>query len=105
MVSPNFEPEERPDIIAAQWHVSQYLVNHFYYPEMDIEQLKRLAAFMLIETETVSASVGGRLKLATVTLEGGFQQLNERDVQKLVSENQPRFAKFRRVLLDNLRTI
>lgn len=103
--SPDFKLEERADIIAAQWHVSQYLVNHFYYPEMDISQLKRLAAFMLIETETVSPSVGGQLKLATVTLQGGFQQLNEKDIQQLISENQPRFAKYRRILLDNLRTI
>lgn len=100
--SPNFIPDERSDIIAAQWHVSQFLVSHFYYPEMDVEQLKRLATFMLIETETASPSVGGRLKLATVTLQEGFQQLNEKDIQFLICENQPRFAKFRRLLLDNL---
>jgi len=72
---------------------------------MDVAQLKRLAAFMLIETETVSPSVGGQLKLATVTLQGGFQQLNEKDVQQLITENQPRFAKYRRTLLDNLRLV
>lgn len=103
--SPDFKLEERSDILAAQWHVSQYLVNHFYYPEMDVSQLKRLAAFMLIETETASPSVGGQLKLATVTLRGGFQQLNENDIQELINENQPRFAKYRRILLDNLRSI
>lgn len=103
MESPAFEPEERQEIIAAQWHISQFLVLHFYYPEMDVEQLKRLAAFLLIETETISPTVGGRLNLATVTLGGGFQQLNEDDVHKLINENQLRFAKYRRVLLDNLR--
>jgi len=72
---------------------------------MDVAQLKRLAAFMLIETETVSPSVGGQLKLAIVTLQGGFQQLNEKDVQQLITENQPRFAKYRRTLLDNLRLV
>ncbi len=36
--SPSFEIEERPgDIIAAQWHISQFLSNHFYYQEMDVE--------------------------------------------------------------------
>jgi hypothetical protein len=43
--SPHFQREERPDIIAAQWHISQYLVNHLYYFEMNVEQLKRLAVF------------------------------------------------------------
>lgn len=101
--SPDFNVEERPDIIAAQWHISQFLTDHFYYQEMDVEQLKRLAVFMLIETETISPSVGGRLKIATVTLEGGFQQLNEKEIQDLICENQTRFAKYRRILLDNLR--
>lgn len=102
--SPSFEPDYRQAIIAAQWHISQFLEHHFYYPEMNVEQLKKLASFMLIETETISASVGGRLNLATVTLRDGFQQLNESDVQKLISENQPRFARYRRILLDNLRS-
>ncbi len=102
--SPDFTPERRSDIIAAQWHISQFLSNHFYYSEMDVEQLKRLAVFMLIETETISPSVGGRLKLATVTLEEGFQQLNEFQIQKIIRENQIKFAKYRRVLIDNLRS-
>ncbi len=101
--SPDFKSEHRADIIAAQWHISQFLSDHFYYPEMDVEQLKRLAVFMLIETETISTSVGGQLKLATVTLEGGFQRLNEADIQILIRENQLRFAKYRRTLIDNLR--
>lgn len=103
--SSNFEVESRADIVAAQWHISQFLSDHFYYSEMDIEQLKRLAVFMLIETETVSATVGGQLKLATVTLEQGFQLLHEKDIQNIIRENQPRFAKYRRILLDNLRSL
>ena len=103
--SPDFTMESRPDIIAAQWPISQFLSNHFYYSEMSIEQLKRLAVFMLIETETVSTTVGGQLKLATVTLDQGFQLLNENDIQAIIKENQPRFSKYRRILLDNLRSI
>ena len=72
---------------------------------MNVEQLKKLAAFLLIETQTVSPSVGGQQNLATVTLRGGFQQLNDKDVENLIDGNQPRFAKFRRILLDNLRTV
>ncbi len=103
--SPDFKIEERPgDIIAAKWHISQFLSNHFYYQEMDVEQLKRLASFMLIETGVISTSVGGKLKIATVTLENGFQLLNEKEIQGIISENQPRFAKYRRILLDNLRS-
>lgn len=101
--SPGFKPVQEHDMLAAQWRVSQLLLGRFYYPQMDVEQLKRLAIFLLIETETVSDSVGGRLKIATVTLDNGFQFLSEGDVQDLVHEGQPRFAGYRRALLENLR--
>ena len=102
--SPEFEREERPvDIIAAQWSISQYLSNHFYYSEMNVEQLKRLAVFMLIETEMTSNTVGGQLQIATVTIANGFQRLNEQEIRTLINENQSRFAKFRKVLLERLR--
>lgn len=102
--SPLFEKEERSwDIVAAQWSISQYLSNHLYYAEMNVEQLKRLAVFMLVETEMTSNTVGGQLQIATVTIANGFQRLNEQEIGALINENQPRFAKFRRILMDNLR--
>jgi 20S proteasome alpha/beta subunit len=100
--SPRFQREERQDVLAAQWIISQYLVNHFYYFEMNVDQLKRLAVFLLVETEMISPSVGGPLQIATVTLENGFQRLSEKDVRDLIDENQARFADFRRILLDKL---
>lgn len=100
--SPNFERGERPYIIAAQWVVSQYLVSNMYYPEMTVEQLKRLGVAMLIETETVSPTVGGQTQMATVTLGTGFQRVNEPEIQAIMEENQPRFAAFRKTLLDEL---
>jgi hypothetical protein len=100
--SPNFERQERPDILAAQWLISQYLVNHLYYFEMNVEQLKRLAVFLLVETEMISPGVGGPFQIATVTLENGFQRLSEKEVRDLINESQPKFAEFRRILLDKL---
>ncbi len=101
--SPDFQPQENPSIIAAQWHISQYLNNHLYFSEMNVELLKRLAVFMFVETANVSPTVGGQLQLATVTLENGFQRLHEREIQNLMNENQPRFSKFQRILLNYLR--
>ena len=99
----DFQRAERPDILAAQWFVSQYLVANLYYPEMTVEQLKRLGVFLLVETEIVSPSVGGQVQMATVALESGFQRLNEKEVQEIIDENQWRFAEFRKILLDELR--
>ena len=103
LTSPDFEVIEQPDTIAAQWKISQFLSHYFYYPEMSVGQLKRLAVFMMIETETVSETVGGQLKIATVTLESGFEFISESEIQKIINENQPRFARYRRELLDNLK--
>jgi len=101
--SPNFTRDERPDIVAAQWGIAQYILLHVYYPEMTVRQLTRLAVFQLVETETISQTVGGPLQVATVTLESGFQKLSEREVDEIIEENQPRFAEFRNILLDELR--
>lgn len=100
--APNFEEQERGDIIAAQWHVSQYLNNLFYYQEMNVEQLKSLAVFFLTETEMATPTVGGQFKIATVTLENGFQRLSDSEIQEINSQNQHRYAKFRKALLEHL---
>jgi len=99
-----FEIVESPtDLIAAQWSISQYLNMHLYYPEMNVEQLRRLAVFMLIETEKISSTVGGQLQIATVTLDRGFQRVSEKEISDIIHENQPLFAKFRKILLENFR--
>ncbi|MDG6918967.1 MAG: hypothetical protein JRN62_05975 [Nitrososphaerota archaeon] len=102
--SPDFVRSERPDILAAQWGIAQYVLQHAYYPEMTVRQLTKLAVFQLVETETISQTVGGPLQVATVTLESGFQKLSEKEVDTIIEENQPRFAEFRKILIDELRT-
>lgn len=102
-VSPKFQREDRPDsVIAAEWFIPQFLVNNFYYPEMTVEQLKRLSIFLLVETAIISKNVGGQFHIGTITSENGFQQLSKKDIQQLFNENQSRFAQFRRFLLDAL---
>ena len=88
-------------MIAGQWPASGYPARHFYYPQTGMEQLGRIAAFPLIETETVSDTVGGPPKIATVTLEGGLR-LRERDVRRLICENRPRLARHRRAMIGRL---
>lgn len=84
---------------AARWHISQYLFNKFYYPEMTVKQLAEFAVFVLLETATVEETVGGPIQLATVTLSEGFQRLHADDIQRLIERNQERIASFRQLLL------
>ena len=71
---------------------------------MNVEQLKLLAIFMLLETSTVSATVGGSPKIATLTSDSGLQFLNEKEIKDLIAENQSRFAKYNKILLEHLRS-
>lgn len=104
--SPRFEAREildyPPTFAAARWHISEYLLNKIYYPEITVKQLAEMAVFLLLETTTVEETVGGPIQLATVTLEQGFQRLHPDDIRELIERNQHRICAFRRFLLDIL---
>jgi 20S proteasome alpha/beta subunit len=100
--SPAFEPEERSDILAAQWHVSGLISRFLYYPEMSVAQLKKLAVFCLIETSAVESTVGGPIQMATITLAEGFKRIYEQEIQQMLLDNQPRHARFRSLLRQHL---
>lgn len=96
---------ENPTFAAARWHVSEYLMNRIYYPEMTVNQLTELAVFLLLETTTVEDTVGGPIQLASVTLNEGFKRMHPDDIQALIEGNQPRICTFRRTLLDAVNQI
>lgn len=86
--SPTFEMEERPDVMAAQWHISGFLSKLFYYPEISVAQLKRFVALCLTETSSVEPTVGGPIQMATVTLSEGFKRIYEQEIHQLLLKNQ-----------------
>jgi 20S proteasome alpha/beta subunit len=86
--SPGFQPEERSDVLAAQWHISGFLSKLLYYQEISVAQLKRLAVLCLTETSAVESTVGGPIQIATVTLAEGFKRIYEQEVHQLLLKNQ-----------------
>jgi 20S proteasome alpha/beta subunit len=86
--SPAFVVEERPDVLAAQWHISGFLSKLFYYQEISVAQLKRLAVLCLTETSGVEPTVGGPIQMATVTLAEGFKRIYEQKIHQLLLKNQ-----------------
>jgi 20S proteasome alpha/beta subunit len=102
--SPRFEQNPKGDVVAAQNQVSRYLLKQFYYSEMNVQQLTKLAVFMLIETEMVTPSVGGRFQIAKVTVDQGLEFLSEQDVQGIINSSQNNFSEYRKQILNNLRT-
>jgi 20S proteasome alpha/beta subunit len=86
--SPTFQCEERPDVLAAQWQISGFLCKLFYYQEISVAQLKRLAVLCLTETSGVEPTVGGPIQMATVTLAEGFKRIYDQEIHQLLLKNQ-----------------
>jgi len=86
--SPAFQMDERPDVMAAQWHISGFLSKLFYYQEISVAQLKRYAMLCLTETSSVEPTVGGPIQMATVTLAEGFKRIYEQEIHQLLLKNQ-----------------
>lgn len=96
----NFQLNEQPDIMAAQWHLSKFLFSFLEYPGMSVRQGRKMAAMLLILTSIFEPTVGGPVHLATVTIEEGFTLLHEREVASIVEEVQPLLLTFKNAWLD-----
>lgn len=88
--SPTFSPGpvEDPVFLGAQWNISQAVINFFFYPEMTVKQLSKLAVLALMETMAINTTVGGPIQLATITWNEGFRKLGEDDILRLYNENE-----------------
>ena len=100
--SPDFTANESvpPAFLAGQWHVSQYLIQRLYSPELTVETVVDMAVFLFLETMCVEETVGGPIQLATVTLERGFQRLHEDDIQQVIRRLQRKIGRSNRQLLE-----
>lgn len=96
--SPNFELQVRDDILAAQWHIAQYLSSLFYYREMTVDQLKQLIVLLLTETAAVEPTVGGPIQIATVSLSEGFKSLHDEEINRILKGNQDKHSYLKREL-------
>ncbi|MNB98937.1 hypothetical protein D3C75_462000 [compost metagenome] len=85
--------------MAAQWQLSQVLCDYLQYPQMTVEQLKKLAVVLLLETTSYNDTVGGPIQIATVSYEKGFRQLSQDEVNDLIEKVQPNIINFRGIAL------
>lgn len=63
-----------------------YLLHRFYHPQMNVHQLKRLAAYLISETATQDPKVGGPIRMAVVHRDSGFANVPDTEVAALVRE-------------------
>lgn len=80
-------------LLGGQWHIAKFLIRKFYTENMTVDFLKRLAVFLLDATMTVEKTVGGPMRLATVTESAGFQWVPEEEMKHILEGTRP-FLRF-----------
>lgn len=87
--SPNFISNKLNGrcLLGGQWHVAKFLVWKFFTEEARTDTLKALAVFLLDATMTVEKTVGGAIRLATVTESKGFEWVQEEEMRRLLESN------------------
>jgi len=63
-----------------------YLLNRLYSPNMKINNLVKLAAYVISETATQDGKVGGPIQIVTITPEG-CKELSTEEVNKIIEKN------------------
>jgi 20S proteasome alpha/beta subunit len=65
-----------------------YLTHRLYNPKMTLDDLVKLAVFVISETATQDPKVGGPIRVAVILREEGYKELDESYVNKVIKENE-----------------
>jgi 20S proteasome alpha/beta subunit len=67
-----------------------YLLNRLYSEDMDIENMKHLAAYVVTETATQDGKVGGPVQMAVILPNEQAHMVNKDEIDSIVMKNQER---------------
>lgn len=97
----DFAPQLLPsgNCLAGIVQYAVYLLHRFYDPGMSVEQLKRLAAYLIAETATQDPKVGGPIRMAVVRPVDGYQDIRDAEVAAIVAENETQSQAMREFFL------
>lgn len=73
-----------------------YLMHRFYDPEMKVNNLVRLAAYLISETATQDPKVGGPVRVAKIMKTDGYKELPPEEVDSIVEKNNQQSEKLKR---------
>jgi len=65
-----------------------YLTHRLYNPEMTVENLINLAVFVISETATQDPKVGGPIRVAIISKDKGFRELDESRINEVIRKNE-----------------
>ena len=76
-----------------------YLLNRLYMPDLSVEKLLPLGAYVITETASQDGKVGGPLQMMKILPDVGCVQLGGEDINKIVQENKTRSEKLQQSFL------
>lgn len=72
-----------------------YLAHRLYNPEMKRQQLVALAVYLISETATQDPKVGGPIRVAEISIERGYQEIEKPLIEEILSKNEEMNKKLR----------
>ena len=72
-----------------------YLTHRLYDSEMTMEQLIHLAVYVISETATQDTKVGGPIRVAKISWEKGYEELEQSLIREVIQKNEEAHKKLR----------
>jgi 20S proteasome alpha/beta subunit len=93
----DFAPQLCPSgyMLAGVPQYATYLLHRFYSREMSVDNVSALAAYLIAETATQDPKVGGPIRIAVITPQSGYTELETAKVEELVRRNEEQSRRMR----------
>ena len=75
-------------MVAGIPQYAVYLIHRLYDRQMNLKSLQALAAHLITETASQDPKVGGPIKMAHITPNEGYQELDEKSIEHILEINQ-----------------
>lgn len=93
----DFAPQLCPSgyMLAGVPQYATYLLHRFYSREMSVDNVAALAAYLIAETATQDPKVGGPIRIALISPQSGYAELEPTKVEELVRRNEEQSRRMR----------
>lgn len=93
----DFAPQLCPTgfMIAGIPQYAIYLLHRLYDRQMGLKSLQALAAYLITETATQDPKVGGPIRMAEITVIGGWRELDDGAIDAVIKANEEQSRRLR----------
>ncbi|MEW6569394.1 MAG: hypothetical protein AB1449_14765 [Chloroflexota bacterium] len=98
----NFAPQlfDHGPCMSGVPQYAVYLAHRYYDPAIPLSKAKALAEYLIAETASQDPKVGGPIRIAEITAEGGYRQLTDAEVSGISKANEELNERLRQFFLE-----